>query len=153
MAVDPADITPTLARVGRIILPRTREKVLAGGSGGTTGTFTEHTVPDADTAQEYIDDAAREVAMLLGAPGTTWDGNLEAVAADVVATLAARDIEQAFGSDGSTLSDVVTTLTARYLSMKEALLATAKNNQTGGWRIKSFPIVGAGAVADYEAEA
>jgi hypothetical protein len=151
--VDPADITPTLDRVGRVILPRTRENRLAGGSGGVVGTFTEHTVPTDEVAAQYVSDAASEVALLLGKPGTTWDGDLNEEAKGVVAKLAARDIEQAYGSEGTTISEVASNLTARYLESKDALLETAKNNQTGSARWGSIRCVTSQAVLDAEAEA
>lgn len=151
--VVPADITPTLDRVGRIILPRTRENRLAGGSGDVVGTFTEHTVPVGDVAESYVTDAAVEVALKLGVPGTSWTGNLEEAAKGVVALLAARDIENAYGSEGSSISEVSENLTARYLSALESLIATAKNNQTGGWRMSSIRMVTSQAVLDAEAAA
>jgi hypothetical protein len=151
--VAPADITPDLDRVGRIILPRTRENRLAGGSGGVVGTFTEHTVPTGDIAEQYVADAALEVSLLLGKPGTTWDGDLEENAKGVVALLAARDIEHAYGSDGTTISEVASNLTARYLESKDALIQTAKNNQTGALRIRSIRVVPSQDILDEEAEA
>lgn len=152
MAVDPATITPTLEQVGRVILPRTRQKLLAGGT-GALGTFTEHTVPTDEVAEDFIADAAREVALLLGVPRTTWDGNLEDSAKDVVAALAARNIEQSFYSDGTTTTETVASLTARYLTMKDALIETAQNNQTGSPRYGAIRMVTSQAVLDAEAEA
>lgn len=148
--VDPEDITPALERVGREIRHRTRENKLSGGSGGVVGTFTEFTTPDDDAAALIVADAAREVAMLLGQPGTSWTGDLDASAADVVAILAALKIEQSYGTEGSQNEALMEQLGRRWRETRDALLLTAKNNQTGGWRFSSIRSVTSQAVLDEE---
>ncbi len=134
MAVDPATIRPTVAQVGALIRTRTRDL-----DGHEQGTFTATTRPTETEAVAEIERAARLVALQLGRPHTTWDGDLLETAKDVVAARAALDIERSYYGDGSSPDDVaLDQLGRRYAEDLEALKETARDNQVGGIRIHSL---------------
>lgn len=146
--VDPADITPDLPGVGSRIRVRTRE-----GAGPELGTFTADTVPTAEQAEEVVGACARHVSLLLGRPGTSWDGSLEDAAKDVVASRAAWRIEATFYAEQASLEDSLTALRLTWEDERDALLATARDNQTGGWRMHGIRMVTSQQVLDDEAAA
>jgi hypothetical protein len=151
--VDPADITPTLEQVAAHIHTRTRADADGLGAGTVElGTFTEATVPTATQAAERTQYAARRVALLLGDVGTAWTGDLEASAVDVVSIYAAYLIETSFYSDTAQADESLPRLAATWMEARDALIATAKNNQTGGKRFGSIRMVTSQAVLDAEAE-
>ncbi|MCK9250352.1 MAG: hypothetical protein M0P31_15435 [Solirubrobacteraceae bacterium] len=139
MAVDPDSIRPTVAQVARRIRTRTRD-----ADGVEQGTFTSSTRPTAVEAEDEIASASRLVALQLGRPYSTWDGDLLETAREVVAARAALEIERSFYGDGSSPDDTpLDQLGRRYAEDLAALQQTARDNQVGGRRMHSIRIVSA----------
>ncbi|MGE4424994.1 MAG: hypothetical protein AB7G37_00915 [Solirubrobacteraceae bacterium] len=139
MAIDPTTITPTLEQVASHIRNRTLDR------GGTArGTFTATTIPTDVEATGHAARAARHVALELGRPYSTWDGNLADVATDVAALYAALQIETSYYGDGAGGESNADQLGRMYREQLAALQNTARDNQVGGRRMHSIPIVSAG---------
>lgn len=127
---DPAQILPSLEAIASHIISRTDD-----GVGNKLGTFTPETWPPAEAALLHAQRAARYVALELGSPATTWQGDLEATATDLAALRAALTIEQSYYADGSEHSDSgVDQLGRMFREELAAIQATARNNQIGGAR-------------------
>lgn len=132
--IDPASITPSVAEVASHIRSRTRDR-----HGREIGTFNADTRPTASDAGGHAQRAARHIAMQLGSPATEWAGDLLQTATDVAALYAALSIETSYYADGSAPDDSGTEQLGRMArEQRDALLATATNNQVGGRRTHSI---------------
>jgi hypothetical protein len=139
------DVTPSLEAVASYISNRT-----VNHQNTVVGTFNDDTVPTGDEATIVAARAARYVALRLGSVKTTWTDELTETAVDVAALYAALQIETGYFADGSgDESGIVQQLGRMFREQIAALVAAARNNQPGAWRMHSIPIIGANSPAAY----
>lgn len=137
MAIDPDDITPSTDDVAKCIRARTIDS-----NGVKLGTFTDDTNPTAVEVGEYLSASARYIALELGTVYSQWDGDLNAVAADVVAVHAALKIETSYNGDGAGQdSTLMGQLGRQFREQLDALKATARDAQIGSNPIGSMRII------------
>lgn len=132
--LSPASITPSADAVASHVRSRTRDV-----NGVEAGTFNADTRPTGTEVDAIAARAARYVSLSVGTTGTEWAGDLTAAATDVAALYAALDVEQSYYADGTGGEEgAVDQLGRMVREQMAALVATARDNQPGGWRIRSI---------------
>jgi hypothetical protein len=146
--LDLVAITPTLAETAAPIRFRTVDS-----DGIEQGTWTADTRPTAEEAALFATRAARFLSLRVGAISTKWDGDTIAAVRDVAALYAALQIETSFFADTDDQETAAQGQLGRmFREQLAALIATARNNQTGGWRIHSIPIVSTSSPSAYRGQ-
>jgi len=123
---------PSVDEIASRIRQRTRDR-----DGYEHGTFNELTRPVASEVADIAQRAARFVMLKLGDPGTRWTGDLMSSARDAAAARAALEVETSYysGAGDPALVEQLGRIAREEL---DAVVATGRNNQPGGWRFASI---------------